>query len=97
MSVVDTVLDSLQIASTSFRFVAATGLLPENKKVKMVTDIVKVVAVLIPAIDAQIQRLREMKTSGVELTEAEWMEMGFDITELENELLDILATRPGGL
>ena len=61
MSVVDTVLDSLQIASTGFRFIAGTGLLPENKKVKMVTDIVKVVAVLIPAIDAQIERLKEMK------------------------------------
>ena len=96
MSIVDSVLDSLQVASTAFRFVASTGLLPQNNKVKMVSDIVRVVAVLIPAIEAQIERLREMKASGVELSEAEWMELGFDVTDLENDLLDILSTsRPG--
>lgn len=97
MSVVDTVLDSLQVAATSFRFVASTGLLPQNSKVKMIGDIVRVVSVLIPAIEAQIERLMEMRESGVELSEQEWEELGFDITDLENDLLDILRTSPNRL
>ena len=89
---VDVVLDTLGASLTAFKFVAATGFLPENKGVKVVMDIVKVVSALIPSVEAQIDRFRDMRDSGVELSPEEWEQIGLDITELEEDLLVMLKT-----
>lgn len=90
--VVDVVLDSLSASLMAFRFVAAMGLLPENKGVRVVMDVVKIVSALIPSVEAQIDRLRDMKDAGVELTAEEWEELCWDITQLEDDLIDMLKT-----
>ena len=87
---VDTVIDVLEVSANSFRTIRTMGRLPETKAVRIIGDIVAVASIILPSIEGQIRRLREMKETGVELTPEEWHDLQLSVTANETELLNLL-------
>lgn len=89
---IDAVLDILEVSANSFRTVRTMGNLPNTKGVRIISDVVGLMGVLLPAIEEQIRRLRDAKDTGRELTVEEWQALELSVQTSEDKLLALLRS-----